>query len=1385
MAQLNGHEYVDLKLPSGVLWSKYDYGSSSETSAGGTYTWYSGTEKYNPDISNSNFDGRTVLELQDDIVNKNWGGNWCIPTKAQFEELIRYCSISGSDSTNKNYREYSSQGNSIKFPGKNSIYWANELRDQQYAYVLYNDSDYDDGDYDWYEDVDYFLKTNSYRIRPVWVPSLQHTVNVYDEDGSLVYTETLNRGDLFSYNPTKENCEFLGFFDENKVEYSTLFSVNKDLNLTIKWYNHNDYETVNGYSYVDLGLPSGTLWATMNIGATSIFDPGTPFAWGETETKESFNKSNYKWIKNELLTKYNIDEQYGIVDNKMNLDLEDDVAHVQWGDTWTLPTSVFVQELRDNCRIEYFNLYIKLTSNINNKSIYFFNNGEYNNYLTSQNSSYLNNQTFTTNTNYFYVYSSYMYSGQFVRPIIKKKLDLCTITYKDGDNILFTDQIQYGNSYLILQENPTKEGYSFRDWLINGESSISYKSYFAVDSDTELIARWNKLINITLIGQNDEIAKIISVSEDDYIYLPHIMVNAGYFSYEYNTKKDGSGEVYDMYNSKKYTEDIILYVQCKELNTEWVDFNLPSKTLWGKCNIGSISETKYDWKHALNFWFGDPFPENNRNFLKDYKYTNGESTDYGYTKYTLDDQIYNGIWYDENQNFIGDGKSVMDLEDDPAYVYLGNNWRTPTKEQWEELFQYCNFIYDNSASSNKFVSKTDPSKFIYLPNTYSHYTSGGNYLVNTLNQTNSNFYVYTKRESYNINTYNRNYTDYLEIRPVKLPYSITYKNGNFEFIDYGVEFTIKNPGWIDSKKYITSFNTEPNGSGTTYNIGDVITLEEDLTLYAQWKDKPILYIVPEEGKILTVYCEPGESVTLEKSYWDKYHNCIGYTTQKDSIEVEYKVGYSITINEDTILYVIWEDLTNGVEYIDLGLPSGNLWAVSNIPGYYSWGEVETKSVYNTNNYKHSISSWNNLNKYNQSKYYCKTGGLIDRKNILELIDDVANVQLKSDWHIPSKDDWQELINLCNWEYTNDGVKITYKDSQDCLYLPLTGNSIDSQIYNKHQAFYWSKDLNKKLSAEAFALFFNHDNKRLISTSRFSGLCIRPVIKIINDIPVNPNPPEDPVEPEKPEVPDFPEEIPETEDEFTAKIGTYNVRYWNGESDPNNQGKIAWPNRRDKVFEFLMNEGIWGVQEVTSVMYSDFINKDGYKYIGYGRGNGLSNEKASGEQIGIFYNTSKYQILNQGSFFYNKQDRSSFNRLCVWVKVQNLINGKKFYIFNNHLAHDSKEVRINQINTLLSKVSEIAKDEKVFIIGDFNSTSDSEEYQKVTDIYKDSFVLVDEPQGPNITYTGLYSTTDTNQKRIDYIYTNVESIETYKVDDDNKGLEKYPSDHYPVVVTFKF
>lgn len=96
----------------------------------------------------------------------------------------------------------------------------------------------------------------------------------------------------------------------------------------------------NGHQFVDLGLPSGTLWATCNIGATKPMDSGDYFAWGEITTK---NYYNYRTYFDSLCNKYNIDG------GKLELDDEDDVAVQLWGNGCKMPTFEQQTELMDEC----------------------------------------------------------------------------------------------------------------------------------------------------------------------------------------------------------------------------------------------------------------------------------------------------------------------------------------------------------------------------------------------------------------------------------------------------------------------------------------------------------------------------------------------------------------------------------------------------------------------------------------------------------------------------------------------------------------------------------------------------------------------------------------------------------------------------------------------------------------------------------------------------------------------------------------------------------------------------------------------------------------------------------------------------------------------------
>lgn len=100
-------------------------------------------------------------------------------------------------------------------------------------------------------------------------------------------------------------------------------------------------DPTNGYEYVDLGLPSGTLWATKNIGANTASDKGTLFAWGEISTKSNFALNNYEYYDTNTSTY----TKYNDTDEKTQLDLEDDAARAIMGGLWRIPTLSDWQEL--------------------------------------------------------------------------------------------------------------------------------------------------------------------------------------------------------------------------------------------------------------------------------------------------------------------------------------------------------------------------------------------------------------------------------------------------------------------------------------------------------------------------------------------------------------------------------------------------------------------------------------------------------------------------------------------------------------------------------------------------------------------------------------------------------------------------------------------------------------------------------------------------------------------------------------------------------------------------------------------------------------------------------------------------------------------------------
>ena len=312
------HEYVDLGLPSGLLWATCNVGASSPEDYGDYFAWGEtqpkdyydwSTYQYGNDwnqltkyCNTSNYgyngftDNLTTLLPEDDAATANWGSDWRMPTKEEWQELYNNTTHTWTTQNGVEGRLFTaSNGNSLFLPA---------------AGYRSNSSLYSAGSYGNY-----------------WSRSL--------------YTSPSNAWGFSFY---WSNC-FMGYYGRKDG-----FSVRPVRSPQTE------------HAYVDLELPSGTKWATCNVGASSPEDYGDYFAWGETTPKETYTWENYQHsnggtsYENPNLTKYCNDASYGyngFTDNLTTLQPEDDAATANWGSDWCMPTPAQCQELYDNTTVTW------------------------------------------------------------------------------------------------------------------------------------------------------------------------------------------------------------------------------------------------------------------------------------------------------------------------------------------------------------------------------------------------------------------------------------------------------------------------------------------------------------------------------------------------------------------------------------------------------------------------------------------------------------------------------------------------------------------------------------------------------------------------------------------------------------------------------------------------------------------------------------------------------------------------------------------------------------------------------------------------------------------------------------------------------------------------
>lgn len=153
----------------------------------------------------------------------------------------------------------------------------------------------------------------------------------------------------------------------------------------------------------------------------------------------------------------------------------------------------------------------------------------------------------------------------------------------------------------------------------------------------------------------------------------------------------------------------ILNISSKNLSTtktdmtQSIDLGLPSGLKWAKCNVGAENETDY----GDYFMWGDIKDKSNADCSwSSYIYGDG----YEFSKYNTENGCCGII----------DNKTTLDHKDDAARAYMGDKWRMPSKDEIEELVdntdnEWITNYNGTAVNGMKFISKTDKSKYIFIP----------------------------------------------------------------------------------------------------------------------------------------------------------------------------------------------------------------------------------------------------------------------------------------------------------------------------------------------------------------------------------------------------------------------------------------------------------------------------------------------------------------------------------------------------------------------------------------------------------------------------------------------------------------------------------------------
>lgn len=789
---------------------------------------------------------------------------------------------------------------------------------------------------------------------------------------TITFETQLSRGSLSSSKP--------------QTIKRSVFGVLNNLDEKVaEWENHAP-------EYVDLGL--SVKWATFNVGALSPEELGDSFAWGETVPKESYTSNNYKWGSYNKYSKYCPAEKPGYwggegePDNKTILDLEDDAAHVQWGDKWRIPTKDEMQELIDNCTWSWTT-----------------KNGIDGYLVTSNISGYTENSIFLP-----YAFEEF-YSTSC---IIASTVDVQKLSLGPNDYYIGGTSQQRISAYHIRPvygEFVPVTSISLDQSAVEAPNRTSFQLCASVSpSDaTDKVIRW--------VSSNG--------------YAAYVSTTGTVFIYE----ESWGGPVTITANmSNGLSASCSVTILPKEDATtppEAVDLGLSVK--WATFNIGA-NRPEY---------FGDVFAWGDVDSQHRNTYSfNYSSTDY--SKYGFIDCLSH--WKGEGEP---DNKRILDLEDDAAHIQWGDKWRIPTQAEITELVENCIWTFTSLNGVNgykvsgKLEGYTDNFIFIPLPdldwnhiqpNTYGSYWASSLKWVKDIISVNVNKAYYLSlhsRTGQSLGATAR--SEAISIRPVYgeyIPVSAITISESYIELQYNkatdLTATVSPTNAIDpSVRWVSSNSSVARVDEKT---GHVVALGEGTAT-------------------ITAFASNGLSASCT-------------------------VFVPAPKNPDYSQYTM--------ESVDLGLSVN--WAAYSIQYLYGWGEREPSWG--------SSDSWGNYQwadtHYGQSLEILKYNDS-DGKRVLDPEDDIAHILLGGNWRMPTKEEWQELIDYCSWE-----IEAPYQMHYNATVTGPSGKSIFLECCNVHYSFIsgyrsylWSSSLGWR-DVNASCLVIDSNNVEIKELPRYYG-----------------------------------------------------------------------------------------------------------------------------------------------------------------------------------------------------------------------------------------------------------------------------------------------------------